>query len=453
MNEESQSLSTSPSEKLPTSEKHQSLLLKETTTEERGILRQELSKALAYFLSRQQGVYLEGFGILIPVKERKEHTFPADLSFAIQKIESLSVCFEKCLELTGYHRDKFPGLVENGELASRIYPRLPFLFQLKHSERILGRFLKALILSIRNEVIVDGVSLQLEDLGSLYSLHNRQGQTIHDWFAGSDVFLVAKFKEVLKAEQPRVLELPLLESAWEILDAAYGERVSQSEIQITKELFRLGYSQSDLDLPKDLEYPTFSVAAYRMPTESKEVTRLLFCTDGLRHSGINGQTNTTSSEITVQAELPGEINLKQDLPNWPIDVICLGWLLLQSSKTKSLQPQMVLSTDTVIGSPKANPMRSILTVPLKGISLPQRTSDGFFYYINVTGITDDEAKLAEMRSPSHLSDLLVARNYDQVTRPDRRSLLSLTKDKINDKNSYKLKLRLEDQDVNLNTAH
>jgi len=425
MNEESQS-STTPSQKRP-SQKRQSLLLRETTAEDRAILRAELSNAILYFLSCEQTVYLEEFGILIPTRQKIKKTSPVDLSFAIQQVESLGVSFEKCIELTSYHRDRFPELVENRELAFRIYPRMPLTFQLKHSERSLYTFIKSLILSIRDEAIVDGVSMQLEKLGTFYSLHNRQGQSLQDWYAGSDIFLVSRFNEVIKVDQPKVMELPLLESAWELFDAAYGEPVLKREIQLAKELFRLGYSQADLALPVDLQNSTLKVAAYKIDNPGKGSSTLLYCTDGLRLAAQNGIDSTAACEITVQAELKGQYNPDEDLPGWPIDIVILGWLLLQNSKTKSLQPQMVLSADTTIGSGQPNPMRSILTVPLRGLSLPQRTAEGFFYYINVVGVTDDEARLAEMRSPAHLTDLLTARQYDQVTRPERRSLLSLTK--------------------------
>ncbi|MCB0321284.1 MAG: hypothetical protein KDD60_10180, partial [Bdellovibrionales bacterium] len=65
---------------------------------------------------------------------------------------------------------------------------------------------------------------------------------------------------------------------------------------------------------------------------------------------------------------------------------------------------------------------SVFSIPLRLATLPQKSEERPFRYMNVIGITEDELRFGETRSPEHLITLLQSRNYDQVSSPTRRSL-------------------------------
>ena len=215
--------------------------LRETTHEHRSALREQLNTAIAHFLSIDRPVYLDGLGILAPTQQVSVVRRELEGKQVVREEKVKSVQFEKCYECMTYHRQKYQGLVELRELIERIYPRLPFTLQIKWPQPDTRRLLRGLLKSIRDEVIVDGSSEQLKVVGTLFSLHNRQGENIEDWFAGADVFLKPCFQEIMQVGASRVYEMPILQDSWELLEAAYGAPVDQFEIDLSLELAQLGY--------------------------------------------------------------------------------------------------------------------------------------------------------------------------------------------------------------------
>jgi len=196
--------------------------LKETTEEERRHLLQELSDSILYFIERDCAVYLEGFGLLIPRHATNEIVRTLGTKNILRTETKRLMTFEKCDELCAHHRERHNTIIETKELARRIHPRLPVMINVHWTPQDTRRYLRGFFKYLAHETVVQGHSRQLKAIGTFYSLHNRQGTTFSDWFAGADIFIKQSAQQILMVQPGKVFKQPVLTSAWEPLEAAYG---------------------------------------------------------------------------------------------------------------------------------------------------------------------------------------------------------------------------------------
>ena len=402
---------------------------KKTTTSEREHLRKALNETIKRFLSLEQSVYLESLGILFISLTEQTSAHRHQEQIALRKDQRLKVCFEKCSELIPYQREKHPAVVETAELTQHLYVLLPIEMQIKYTERTTRKLIKGLIQSIRTEVVVDGFSGQISSIGNLFALHNRQGAGIDDWFAGSDIFIADKLNMLKRVSIQSKFCQPTLNNAWELFEACYGEPLTRFSLNLAEELESLGYDREFFQANYTESEAYVNVAAFLQadhPSSSRST--ILLSTDGIRY-----QTSTETElpcEFVFQLEATelAEGNTKS-IAAQTLTVakkaMTLAWILHQSFRKKSLSAGMGMGTETVLS--KSHPeskdgITGIFLTPFSKVTYPQKCEGGDFQYLNVVGVTEDELRFSESRSPEHLTSLLQYKNMDQVTAPQRRSI-------------------------------
>ena len=387
-----------------------------TTAEERHFLREYLCYALINSLEEFHPIYLEKFGLLFPVTSKNIKPSLVGNDCFLTKNEELSISFEKCSELLPIHKENYPTIIETAHLCKYIYDELlPKSLKDRWTLKALRRNLRGLISTIRDEVVVEGYSPQLSSLGELFALHNRQGKTLLDWYAGANIALVPKYKKPLESKVISKFEQPTLDSSYEIFHAAFGRSIGKYNFQVKDELRALGYDTERFEeqVPKNEQSISFSV--FLDESSSKKHSRYLFVTDGVR----SYSSDPKGVELTVQLPVDNtDIDKKLVLAR---SLLALGWILIQSNEKKSLTSNCLLCAEC--GFIPNTTQSAIYTAPFTQAKLPQKANDKFFSYINITAITEDEFRFGNLRSPEHLRTLLSFKSYDQVTYPARRSIL------------------------------
>ena len=392
------------------------------TAEEQCDLESLFTEAVTDYLCDQRPVYLDGFGFCIPTLQAETATqiFADNLYLREETIRSLE--FEKCAELTAFHRTKFPKLVEPKELCAKVYTKLPFPFSRSWAPRELSRLLSALIDQVRMEVIGAGFSTRLINLGTFYALHNRQGSTPRDWFAGADIFLCRSFRQTTRASAWRAVSAPVLQDAWELLEAAYGPAVAKLNLNLRKELTELGYDQRELK--PDLSVVPVAVFFERSATDSSCGT-LVYCTNGLRQTGIKNSREKTGIEFVFQlpiSEESGKVPRAKEVPLWPLRPLTLGWILIQGRKSGTVKPGTALSCGVPLVKQFDSEITTVFTTQFSRARQLQKSSEGDFSYVNLVGITEEELQVAEHSGADLLLDLLKHKKLDQSTKSTRSSV-------------------------------
>jgi len=392
----------------------------DTTQSERDLLSKEISRAIVGFLDDDRPVYLEGFGIISFTKKTEWISRTHGSSMLVRQETARELQFEKCSELVSFQRSRFGRIVETYELCQLLYPRLSLEMQIKWSEADLRSLLRGFMQNLLKEVIISGRSQQLESLGVFYSLHNRQGNKLSDWFAGADVFLAPTYRPILKIGASRLLPRPVLESSWEIFEASYGKPLQVIKLNLAKEL-------GDLDMrSENLPSLEIQVAVFEKPSKSGE-RRLLYCSDGIRrlHSSL-GANQHLGHEFIVQTV--SDLNMSapgiESVPVWPTRLITLAWLLLESSKSKSVRLGAGLSLGTPLVGSQDPSLKSIFTTRYSAIGFEQLCAEGRFNYLNLIAINDDESEIARNYGAEHLLALLKYRKIDQEIRLKRPSVVA-----------------------------
>lgn len=408
--------------------------IRATSPRDRETLREALNESVQFMLDSDRAVYLDGFGIVYPEYDTQivSHSLSNTRAF-VRKETRLTAGFEKCYDLVSFHREKYPGIAETKDIAGRIYPRLSLEHQVRWSERDTCRYLRGLIRSIRDEVIIDGISKQLGPVGDFFSLHNRQGDSPESWFAGADIYLKSNCTTLVAIEPGRTYELPVLTDSWELLTAAYGAPVFTFEVSLSEELEALGYTSEDMLQPVN---ESLKIGVFRSCCDDSGKHRLIYCTDGIRLFGSDIRGTTPGNEFVFQTPCSHAPVKQSDIPLWPARALVMGWLLLQSSKTKTVEYGAGLSSDAPVNCQTApgmddidlptGVMTAIFATPFELSRIPQRTESGCFRYINLVGITEDEGRVAGLYGSEHLHMLLKFRNYHQVTLPTRKSIVART---------------------------
>jgi hypothetical protein len=408
-------------------------LLSETDQEERSALLRELNAAIISFLELSAPVYLEGLGLIVPSITSGYRTHVWQNKTVVRHETRRTIIFEKCYELTSYHRSRFPGIIETRELTKRIYPRLPLHMSILWSERKARGYLRGMIEQIKHEIVVRGHSGQLGAVGDFFALHNRQGTSMQDWYAGADIFLDPYYEETLDIGSSRICDRPILDSSWEILEAAHGHALAYFEVDLLSELGELGYDLEHLKSELGGDPAPVRVAVF--VDEQHEGTGspvLIYCTDGLRHAGINSlESRGYGSEFIFQvpvkwAEIEEYHEDAREVPVWPARPITLAWILMNSAKSKSVRTGVGLSAGVPLNRKAHGEITSIFTAAFTRAKGMQQSTSGEFSYINVLGISEDEAKVARKFSADYLNTLLRYKKIDQITKPMRSSIVTRT---------------------------
>jgi hypothetical protein len=397
-----------------------------TSAQDRTLLRDALDAALISFLRDFRAIYLDGLGIIYPAQVKQSITRDISHSQSLVRNETMvSAQFEKCYDLIDLHREQFPRITEIAELNAYIYPRLPIQSQLRWNEDQLARLLRGLVRSIREEIVIDGSSSQLQSLGRFFALHNRQGESPEDWFAGSDIFLQSTFQEPIAVESGRIFPKPVLRDAWELIEAGLGKPLYQFELDVCEELSRVGYDCQSIQSEFDAQSLKLPVAIFKSPsTERKDEAVLVYCTEGMRHFSLQ-DSSAVGTELTFQLAIP-QSQLEEPLPLWPARVLSLGWVLMMSARDRRISLGAGLSAEMPLVPHFDTGLTGIFATPFSPVQSTQLSVDGEFEYVNLIGITDDEIQVAERRGADQLSMLLQFRKHHQVTRPARSSVVSRT---------------------------
>ena len=385
---------------------------------DRALLRKAVCRAAQFFLDQDRAVHLPGLGVLLPVRatqmavrEEEGQDRPPRCRLCSETYRTIK--FEKCCEVTAYHRRRFAPLVEIEELARRLPAHLPVeqAALLLESE---GRaHLRELMKHLCYEIVAYGHSSQLEPLGHFYALHNRQGMSLRDWYAGADIFIRPAYRELLESGPSRVFEPPVYQDAWEPFRAAYGDPLAVFSLVLREELEKLGYQ-----LPRDM-HPEIRVAVFEGPrTGGSRV--LKYCTDGLR-TAASAHGTGAGTEFVFQTTVDCR---EQNIPLWPGRALALGWLLLEGSKRKAVGLGVGLGAGMRLYDHGACRLNLIFTTRFAPLPRELRSANGRFAYVNLLGITEAEAALARRFSPQHLTVLLEHRKLDQITKPRRACLVS-----------------------------
>lgn len=396
--------------------------LSETTSNERDILRFELNCALQHFLEFDRPIFLEGLGIVFPSAVERMRGYPHNDLLVVRREMIRRISFEKCEDVVALNGASFPNMVQTRELAQRVYPRLPMGFHLAWSEQGMRSLLRGYILHVRENLIQRGFSNELSAFGTIYALHNRQGQVAADRFAGADIVLHPRKAQVLRVLESKVFERPVMAHAHEPLEAAHGPAKAIATIDFQRIL-------KDMDLvpPETATCASqFEVGAFVLQ-EGAANPQWLLCTNGMRHlSQSSGRSPRT--ELTVQlprAEAPSASDLLQP-DSIALRILALGWLLLCSSKTKTLKAGVGLNIGAPLATAKPSQLHAILTTRTRPLFGPYLAEDGEYNYINLVGISEQEAELVARNRKLQLLALLDVKRLDQVTYPSRGNLLDST---------------------------
>ncbi len=400
-----------------------------TSSDDRDSLRHQLISALTACLDRESAIYLEGLGILFPHMEVKQRTRTLREKFLVHNDTVRSVRFEKCSELIPYHWEKFGRIVETRELVHSVYAELPLALKTRWTESEFRSIVRGYLSLVRREIVRRGFSHELSPVVDFFALHNRQGRTENDWFAGADIFVQPRYEQTLFIEPCVIKQRPCLESGWELLEAAFGKPCRIMTLDLVRELSNLGYDPRALDDAADVNMRSIPVAVFERPGTPHS---LVYCTDGLRllsRPAPETKEVRPGNELVFQLSLPpGEASCNEaaEIPDWPLRPLTMGWILMQSARSKTIRCGAGLSCDVPLIPDSDTELRSIFATSFSCVRHEQLCLDRPFSYVNLIGITADEAAVAARYSPEFLLRLLEHRDLDQCTKPGRSSIVAKT---------------------------
>ena len=252
-------------------------------TDEKHLYLSLFQDSIRHFIGKDIPVNLEGFGILFPRIRNIDRSYQKDSHLIVRKEHFRTMEFEKCSSVTKFHRDTYRGLIGLREVAERICAFLPIELAITTTAKEIHYILATFVGELAHQVVYEGASSLLPVLGTFYALHNRQGSRFEDWFAGSDIFLHSHLSEPTSVGKCLLRERPILDSSWELLEAAYGPAIDKVSINLPQELKGLGYDVSAF--PQDIKRE-IPVAVFQAYANKEKTHYLIYCTDGLRHQGL-----------------------------------------------------------------------------------------------------------------------------------------------------------------------
>ncbi|RMG42927.1 MAG: hypothetical protein D6719_05025 [Candidatus Dadabacteria bacterium] len=404
---------------------NRSQYLQETSPQKRKIMQEELAGLIIELAKKGESIYLEGLGVMYPEDCERccTYTFQQKAMIRVEDLRTLK--FEKAGELTQLTRERFPRLIETNRLADMLYLRLPLSLQFSWDHIDVRRYLRGMFKDIKYEVIVQGYSNQLEEVGCFYSLHNRQGNSFSDWFAGADIFLTTSWSDLLRIKKKKIINQPVLRNAWEIFEVAYGKPLKTFKVDLNNELRELGYGDINLSESSGIN-SEINLAVFQKPgSVSGSEENLLYVSDGVRLAAFNhSQRVTAGNEFVLQLPVT---ELKQ-IPAVNPDTLAarmftMAWILMQSSRSKTVAIGAGLSSETPIVPSCKSKINTVFVNDFYLLPAEQLSDTGTFKYLALIGITADEARIASQYSPRHLRAILKHRGLDQITRPLRSSIV------------------------------
>lgn len=361
-------------------------------------LRLEVTAATLHFVERERAVWFPKLGIFFPVTATTPVIKGTGSRLVVQRETVRSVRFEKCSELVAFQRQQFPTIVELPELVDKVHSKLSQKQKTQISSKELRANVLGLISDVRRDVLRSGCSRLLPGLGTLYALHNRQGDHEVDWFAGADIFLIDGYQRTLRIDPPVFLERPVLRDAFEIFEAAYGARLSEESLT-------LGGADGR----------SVTLATFHLPHPEKP--RTLIVTDGLRSCA--GQR----AELVLEVEDEQGVIWARTL----LRTLCKadgGTLIASLSRGTILELPAVLRPSLPAGARRdATSVESLAVVPYPRSAESHRTEQETFTYRLCLGITRDEAQFAEHTALATLLSVLERRGFCPTTKLVRQSVL------------------------------
>lgn len=394
---------------------------------ERAEIFESLTQASHYFLDHGQPIYLEGFGVLIPNRVSSQNSYHHQDKLVLREETRYKLRFEKCDDLAAHPQTLQGRVIETRELARKAFIFLPIELQLQWSEAQFRAILLGAIQHLKQEVIIQGYSPLLHSVGEFYALHNRQGSSLADWYAGADVFLATEKQSLIKVGNSRAYEIPILNSAAETFEALNGPALARFDLNAAEQLMQIGYEVGNEPAVKN---KAVSISVFHRKSEDPAQVSLLYCSDGFRElAAAKSTSEELPYELVLQVEYPKQFATSaklESVPSWPLRLFAAAWLLAHSSKSKILKPGLGLSFGVSFVPELDSDLQSVLLCNCSLVKLPQRCGNGHFRYLSLTAITADEARVAELYSPQFLLRMLEQRNLDQVVKPKRSSLISKT---------------------------
>ena len=401
------------------------------------IIIQEIENSVIYFIEMGFPVYLEGLGILFPKFSNSRRVKNLRDKYVLYSEEYRTIAFEKCYELVSLHREKFSGVLDTKDLSERVFERSSPFLSTPFSAGEMRRFVRGMIDKLRKEVVNTGRSYLLQTIGDFYALHNRQGATFADWYAGADIFLKARYQRTIKTNPSRFLNRPIFFDAIEPFTALYGDPIREYSVNLKSELTKLGFEINNTEQP-DIALTNLKIAAFSTPDPERDGAVLItYVTDKLRSIGLSkANDNPCGTEFVVQTVIEPESSFglkskteidSESLPSWPIQLITAGWILLHSSKTGRVKPGAGLAVGAKgLFEDENVQLSTLFTTKFSKIAGEQLSSEGAFEFTSLIAITDDEAEVAAMHTPHLLMTLLGYKNLLQISKPNRSSIVAKT---------------------------
>lgn len=398
-------------------------LLSETTEEERFILKQELCTTLLSFIDRDIPVFLDGLGLLSTSERQSLVQREVNGNSIIRNEAHKSLEFEKCDRICDDHRSKFPTIADTKDLAQRIHPQLPTEINIKWTEQDTRRYLRGIIRLAKEHLVREGHSKDFDPVVHLFCIQSDVNTkldkvSVHDVFAASEIFIKSNYKQLVNVGPSKVYQAPVLESAWELLEAAYNAPLTTIEVDVARELAALDYEFSAEEL-ESLKLPEKLKVAAFLTSQDQDSHTFLLATDGLR-SLAYGESGSVGNELTLQAVLKSDSVL---VPSWIHQCLSLGVLVLCSSVSKQIRPGLMIETDKPLVVGKHSSFSAVLTTSFQPVKQAMRSADGQFQYVNLVGIGAPEVVLAKKFNPKRVLALLEYKKRDQVTDIDRRPIV------------------------------
>lgn len=381
-------------------------------------IRIALPAAILEILAQRPAVFLERFGILYNEISPKTRWQLTETSIQKWQISEKTIRFEKCNELTSLQRQEFTDLAELRELCAAT--RRVADDDLACSERDLRHQVKAIIQAVRDQVVTNGYSDLLPTLGQFFALHNRQGTSLSEWYAGADIFLDAP-RELL-ADRSLIEESPRITfpSAWDLAQQRYGRPVKIFSVNLKYELEQLGYQIEAFPVQSE---PTIRVAVFKSLHGASDRPIFHYLSDGMRTLAL-GETPVGSECLfqLIGGSDPNDEN-SLDVPSGTSRVFTLAWILMQGSKNRVLSNVAGMSSDSELFSFRPSKMNSILVSPSEEFPFTYQARDRAFTISNMVSLYEDEAELLT-RGKDLLIQLLHRRQLDKISNPARPSLLA-----------------------------
>lgn len=371
------------------------------TPEQNQLLLNEFDRALYHTLHRLDAVYLDGFGLLFPDVSRMSRGYVVDNNLAVRDESRFRPMFEKCSDPAGLCIGDFRygsrRVQELRDISRRIYSRLPVSWHTRLSEKGLNALLRDHIMSVRADLIRDGIYTNWQRVGTLLAINNVPIREGHDPFHSADIFLAPHFEETTQIHGCSVFEQPTVGGSMEVLSAAYGDPFDVKRIRIHG---------------KRIEICTF--LSKNESASSPVILRV--CTDGLRFAGpsnLEGQGREILMELCVADS--------ETAPHaaWPTQ-------LIEGAAAKVIreyESRYVLASYSDGAFPADSALRSSLIFPHPALCGEYKCETTKFRFDIVVGITRSEELFAQTFGPELLKHVLVRRGAAPSTPPNRRCSL------------------------------